>query len=36
MPTWDCDNCHMPMKLIEKNPNVACPNCGRRMIEISE
>jgi len=26
----------MPMKLIEKNPNVACPNCGRRMIEISE
>jgi len=26
----------MPMKLIERNPNVSCPNCGKRMIEISE
>jgi len=26
----------MPMKLIERNPNISCPNCGKRMIEISE
>jgi len=26
----------MPMKLIERNPNISCPNCGKKMIEISE
>jgi DNA-directed RNA polymerase subunit RPC12/RpoP len=36
MPTWDCGNCNMPMTLIERNPNVSCPNCGKRMIEIAD
>ena len=36
MPTWNCNNCHMPMTLLDKIPNVSCPNCGKKMIEISE
>jgi len=26
----------MPMTLLDKIPNVACPNCGKKMIEISD
>ncbi len=36
MPTWDCTKCKMPMTLAERNTNVTCPNCGKKMIEISD
>jgi len=36
MPTWNCNNCNMPMTLLDKIPNVSCPNCGKKMIEISD
>jgi len=35
MPTWNCTNCEMPMTLVENITNVSCPNCGKRMIEVS-
>ena len=25
----------MPMTLVEHNPNLACPNCGKKMVEVS-
>jgi len=36
MPTWNCMNCKMPMTLAEHKRDVACPNCGKIMIEISD
>ncbi len=36
MPTWNCTNCEMPMTLVENITNVTCPNCGKRMIEVSD
>ena len=36
MPTWNCQNCNMPMTLIKSIPSVTCPNCGKKMIKISD
>ncbi len=36
MPTWNCKNCNMPMTLVENITNVACPHCGKKMVEVSD
>jgi len=36
MPIWICTNCDMPMTLAENITNVSCPNCGKKMTQISE
>jgi len=36
MPTWNCTNCDMPMTLAEHSVNETCPNCGKKMVEVSD
>ena len=36
MPIWICTNCDMSMTLTENITNVSCPNCGKKMTQISE
>ena len=36
MPTWNCTNCDMPMTVVEHDPNIMCPHCGKKMVYVCD
>ena len=36
MPRYNCKECDMPVKTIERNVDMLCPHCGKIMNEISD
>ena len=36
MPTWNCKDCDMPIKLVSNETVVRCPHCGKSMFQIAD